>query len=124
FARVVAEDAGKGVVAVEHPAVERRAKYARDIALEKQPIALLRGPQCLFRVHTLGDVAEVADDSPHAWLVQQIDRGQLEPTPRAGRPNPSYGRPALARASRSRRGDGASPAPRPAIARGSCLCSS
>src|SRR5262249_30767250 len=66
LARRVAEDPRERLVAVEDPAVERRAVDAREVALEEGPVALLGQLQRLLDLAAAADVGHGADAAARA----------------------------------------------------------
>jgi hypothetical protein len=64
FLRVEAEDAGHGVVALDHPAVDAVAVDAGEVALEQQPVPLLGAAQrAIGAVALEGADEDLADDA-------------------------------------------------------------
>ena len=61
LARGVSEDAREGLVAVEDPALERRAVDAGEVALEEGAVPLLRETQGFFDLAAAADVGDRAD---------------------------------------------------------------
>ena len=80
--RGVAEDPGEGLVAVEDPAVERRAVDAGEVALEERAVALLRQPQRLFDLAPAADVGDRAEAALALAVRAAQERARVVPVER------------------------------------------
>ena len=83
----VSEDAREGLVAVEDPALERRAVHPGEVALEESAVPLLRETQGLFDLAAAADVRDRADAERRLPARARQERRGVVPVRGSSRPS-------------------------------------